>query len=56
MAARKVSHPKKSDQQQEEKPSRHDAECLAVDLAAVLKNPACPEDLYEAIGDALCEF
>jgi len=43
--------PSKSDQ-----PTREQAEDLAMKLEAVLKNPACPEKLFNAIGDALSEI
>ena len=51
MANPKSTTPSKSDQ-----PTREQAEDLAVKLAAVLKNPACPEKLFNAIGDALSEI
>src|SRR5688572_15761926 len=35
---------------------RTQAEDLAVTLASVLKNPACPEKLYNAITEALSEI
>ena len=51
MAKPKSTTPSKSDQ-----PTREQAEDLAVKLAAVLNNPACPEKLFNAIGDALSEL
>jgi hypothetical protein len=54
MAKPKVSHlqeTKKSDQ-----PTKAQVEDLAVTVAAILKNPACPEKLYNAITDALSEI
>jgi hypothetical protein len=51
MAKPKPTTPSKSDQ-----PTREQAEDLAVKLAAVLKNPACPEKLFNAIVDALSEI
>lgn len=60
MAKRKLSHPKetqKSDQQQQQdKPREHDIEALAVDVASVLHNPACPPALFEIITDGLVEL
>jgi hypothetical protein len=58
MAHAKISQAKKSDQQQEDKRTidRTEAEDLAVTVASVLKNPACPERLYNAITEALSEI
>jgi hypothetical protein len=51
MAKPKSTTPSKSYQ-----PTREQAEDLAVKLAAVLKNPACPERLETRFGDALSEI
>ena len=61
MAKPKSTTPSKSDQQPNpeavrEAWRRHEAEELAVNVSAVLKNPACPEKLFNAIGDALSEI
>ena len=50
MAKAKLSHlQEKSDREEQ----RHEAEKLAMDLAQVLKSPACPESLHSAIVDSL---
>ena len=55
MAKPKVSHLQQT-QKSDLEEQRHEAEKLAMDLAQVLKSPACPQLLYDEIIDALNEI
>jgi hypothetical protein len=52
MAKAKPTTTPKSDLEEQ----RHEAEKLAMDLAQVLKSPACPQHLYDSIVDSLNEI
>jgi len=50
-----MAKPKRTTKAANQQPTREQAEDLAVTLSAVLKNPACPEKLFNAIVDALSD-
>ena len=56
MAARKLPASKAPKQEKSDQPTKAQVEDLAVTVAAILSNPACPEKLYNAITDALSEI
>jgi hypothetical protein len=61
MAHAKISQAKKSEKQTNQESvalawRHHEAEKLAVELEQVLKSPACPKQLHDAIVDCLSEI
>jgi hypothetical protein len=55
MAKAKVSHLQET-QKSDLEEQRHQAEQLAMELEFVLKSPACPQQLHDAIVDCLSEI
>ena len=56
LAKAKLSSAATKKQEQLTDIGKPDVERLAVDLAAVLQNPACPKTLFDDITDSLCEI